>query len=100
MPSSKRALSEQEFNKSRKTNRIFFASSQVTGTSLSWGGGVDIPPDGATNIAVRMYITAFGKRVTVYRMGYSTAMGVLMFLAVAIIVMVISVVMKREKLEY
>lgn len=66
----------------------------------AWGGGVDIPPDGATNIAVRMYITAFGKRVTVYRMGYSTAMGVLMFLAVAIIVMVISVVMKREKLEY
>ena len=24
----------------------------------AWGGGVDIPPDGATNIAVRMYITA------------------------------------------
>ena len=66
----------------------------------AWGGGVDIHPDGATNIAVRMYITAFGKRVTIYRMGYSTAMGVLMFLAVAIIVVVISAVMKREKLEY
>lgn len=66
----------------------------------AWGGGVDIPPDGATNIAVRMYITAFGKRVTVYRMGYSTAMGVLMFLAVALIVGVISVATKREKLEY
>ena len=66
----------------------------------AWGGGVDIPPDGATNIAVRMYITAFGKRVTIYRMGYSTAMGVLMFLAVAIIVVVISTVMKRDKVEY
>ncbi len=66
----------------------------------AWGGGVDIPPDGATNIAVRMYITAFGKRVTIYRMGYSTAMGVLMFLAVVIIVTVIGTVMKREKVEY
>lgn len=66
----------------------------------AWGGGVDVPSEGATNIAVRMYITAFGKRVTIYRMGYSTAMGVLMFLAVAIIVGIISLVMKREKLEY
>ena len=61
---------------------------------------MDIPPDGATNVAVRMYITAFGKRVTIYRMGYSTAMGVLMFLAVAIIVFTISKVMKRERVEY
>lgn len=69
--------------------------------ALCMGWAVSIfPRDGATNIAVRMYITAFGKRVTIYRMGYSTAMGVLMFLAVAIIVVVISVVMKREKLEY
>lgn len=66
----------------------------------AWGGGVDIPPDGATNIAVRMYITAFGKRVTIYRMGYATAMGVLMFLAVAVIVVLISLLMKRDKLEY
>ena len=33
-------------------------------------------------------------------MGYSTAMGVLMFLAVAIIVFTISKVMKRERVEY
>lgn len=66
----------------------------------AWGGGVDIPPDGATNIAVRMFITAFGKRVTIYRMGYATAMGVIMFIAVAVLVIVISVLMKRDKLEY
>ena len=66
----------------------------------AWGGGVDIPPDGATNVAVRMYITAFGKRVTIYRMGYSTAMGVLMFIAVALTVFTISKVMKRERVEY
>lgn len=62
----------------------------------AWGGGVDIPPNGATNIAVKMYITAFGKRVTIYRMGYSTAMGVVMFIAVAIVVGLISLVMKRK----
>ncbi|MEG0804568.1 MAG: sugar ABC transporter permease, partial [Pygmaiobacter sp.] len=66
----------------------------------AWGGGVDIPSDGATNMAVQMYITAFGKRVTIYRMGYATAMGVLMFLAVAVLVVTISVFMKRDKLEY
>lgn len=66
----------------------------------AWGGGVDIPPSGATNIAVKMYITAFGKRVTIYRMGYSTAMGVLMFLSVALVVGLISMIMKRDKIEY
>lgn len=67
---------------------------------FAWGGGVDIPPDGATNLAVRMYITAFGKRVTIYRMGYATAMGILMFVAVGILVFAISAVTKRDKLEY
>lgn len=66
----------------------------------AWGGGVDIPPAGATNIAVKMYITAFGKRVTIYRMGYSTAMGVLMFVSVALIVGLIAMIMKRDKIEY
>lgn len=67
---------------------------------FAWGGGIDIPQPGATNLAVRMYVTAFGKRVTIYRMGYSTAMGVLMFLLVAVIVLLISRLMKRDKLEY
>ncbi len=67
---------------------------------FAWGGGVDIPPAGATNLAVRMFITAFGKRVTIYRMGYATAMGVMMFVAVGLLVLIIGVLMKREKLEY
>jgi len=66
----------------------------------AWGGGVDIPPADATNIAVRMYVTAFGKRVTIYRMGYSTAMGVLMFVGVALVVGLIAMIMKRDKIEY
>lgn len=67
---------------------------------FAWGGGIDIPQPGATNLAVRMFVTAFGKRVTIYRMGYSTAMGVLMFLLVAVIVLLISRLTKRDKLEY
>lgn len=65
-----------------------------------WGGGVDIPPDGATNIAVAVYVSAFGKRVTTYRMGYSTAMGVIMFVMVLVFVLVISRLTKKEVIEY
>jgi ABC-type sugar transport system permease subunit len=67
---------------------------------FAWGGGVDIPPTGATNLAVRMYITAFGRRVTIYRMGYATAMGVIMFLLVAVTVLLVSRLSKSDSLEY
>ena len=67
---------------------------------FAWGGGVDIPPAGATNLAVRMYITAFGRRVTIYRMGYATAMGVIMFLIVAVSVLLVSRLLKSDSLEY
>ena len=70
------------------------------GLLYAWGGGVDIPPEGATNIAVRMYVTAFGKRLTIFRMGYSTAMGVLMFVGIAITVVLVGKLMKRGDYEY
>ena len=63
----------------------------------AWGGGIDIPPEGATNMAVKMYITAFGKRVTIYRMGYSTAMGVMMFLTILLLTGVVNILKKRSK---
>lgn len=66
----------------------------------AWGGGIDLPPDGMQNLAVHMYINAFGKRVAIFRMGYSTAMGVLMFLFVAVLVGAISLLTKRETIEY
>jgi ABC-type sugar transport system permease subunit len=67
----------------------------------SWGGGIDIPPPGATNMAVKMYVTAFGKRVTVFRMGYSTTMGIAMFLLVAVFVGIIALAFRRrDRLEY
>jgi len=65
-----------------------------------WGGGVDIPPDAATNIAVAVFVSAFGKRVTSYRMGYATAMGVIMFIMVFVSVFVISKITKKEIIEY
>lgn len=67
---------------------------------FAWGGGVDIPPAGATNMAVKMYITAFGRRVTVYRMGYATAMGVIMFLIVGISVLLINRIFRSDTYEY
>jgi len=67
----------------------------------AWGGGIDIPPDGAQNLAVRMYLTAFGKRTTFFRMGYATAIGVLMFVVIGVIVFLIYWLnRKNETIEY
>lgn len=66
----------------------------------AWGGGVDIPPPGAQNLATYMYMTAFGRRVTIYRMGYSTAMGVVMFLLVVVFVVLISRLSKKDLIQY
>ncbi|WP_339365582.1 carbohydrate ABC transporter permease, partial [Vallitalea maricola] len=66
----------------------------------AWGGGVDVPPPGAQNLATYMYITAFGRRVTIYRMGYSTAMGVIMFLLIVLFVVIISLMSKKDTIEY
>ena len=68
---------------------------------FAWGGGIDIPPEGAQNLAVRMYITAFGKRTTMFRMGYATAIGILMFVVVAVIVFLVYWLnRKHETVEY
>lgn len=67
---------------------------------FAWGGGLDIPQDGYLNLATNMYINAFGKRIGIYRMGYSTAMGIVMFLAVVVTVLLISRIGKRDTIEY
>ncbi len=66
----------------------------------SWGGGQAMPPEGAQNLAVYMYVMAFGTREPVYRMGYSTAMGVVMLMMVILIVLIVRSLMKRESVEY
>lgn len=84
------------------TSIIFWCITAVKEFSLlyAWGGGVDIPQPGAQNLATYMYMTAFGRRVTMYRMGYSTAMGVVMFLIVVFFYLLISRLTKREEIQY
>lgn len=84
------------------TSLVLWGINAVKEFSLlyAWGGGVDIPPPGTQNLATYMYITAFGRRVTIYRMGYSTAMGVLMFLMIIILFKLITRVTKKEAIEY
>jgi ABC-type sugar transport system permease subunit len=53
------------------------------------------------NIAVYMYITAFGdKGGASFRMGYATTMGIFMFLLIAVLYLLVTAVAKREKVEY
>ena len=51
-------------------------------------------------VAVYLYILGFGQRQPIYRLGYATAIGVMLLLVVIIIVGVLRVVMRREQLEY
>lgn len=70
------------------------------GLLYAWGGS-GAPPDAAiTNMAVKMYVTAFGRRVTVFRMGYATAMGVVMFLFVVVLIPLAFAIFNRERYEY
>jgi len=84
------------------TSLILWGITAIKEFSLLYacGGGIDLPPDGAQNLAVFMYVTAFGKRVSIFRMGYSTSMGIVMFLMVVVLVAVISLVTRRESVEY
>jgi ABC-type sugar transport system permease subunit len=51
-------------------------------------------------VAVYMYILGFGQRQPIYRLGYATAIGVMLLLAVILIVVVLRRVMRREQLQY
>ncbi len=84
------------------TTIIYWCIMAVKEFSLlyAWGGGVDVPQEGARNLATYMYMTAFGRRVTIYRMGYSTAMGVVMLLLVVLIYLIITRVTKKESVQY
>ncbi len=84
------------------TTIIFWCITAIKEFSLlyAWGGGIDVPQHGAQNLATYMYMTAFGRRVTMYRMGYSTAMGVLMFILVILFYIIIKSLTKREDIQY
>jgi ABC-type sugar transport system permease subunit len=84
------------------TTIIYWCITAVKEFSLlyAWGGGVDVPQEGARNLATYMYMTAFGRRVTIYRMGYSTAMGVVMLLIVVLIYLLINRLARRDSIQY
>ena len=66
----------------------------------AWCGAGGNPTPDQTNMAVKMYITAFGGRNPVFRMGYGTAIGVCMFAVVAIAIILINSILKTKALEY
>ena len=51
-------------------------------------------------VAVYMYILGFGQRQPIYRLGYATAIGVMLLLVVILIVILLRRVMRREQLQY
>jgi ABC-type sugar transport system permease subunit len=51
-------------------------------------------------VGVYIYVMGFGQRQPIYRLGYATAMGVLLLLAVILIVLVLRRLMRREVIEY
>jgi len=53
------------------------------------------------NLAVYMFVTAFGDKVGgTYRMGYATTMGIFMFLLIAVLYLLVTAIGRREKVEY
>ena len=50
--------------------------------------------------AVYLYVMGFGQRTPIYRMGYASAIGVLMLLSVIVIVVVLRRLMRRDVVQY
>lgn len=59
-----------------------------------------VPPREIWTVGIYLYIMGFGKRDPVYRLGYATAIGVLMLLAVVVFVVVARRLLRREAIEY
>ena len=51
-------------------------------------------------VAVYLYIQGFGQRQPIYRLGYATAIGVMLLLVVIVIVLILRRAMRREVVEY
>jgi ABC-type sugar transport system permease subunit len=51
-------------------------------------------------IAVYLYVMGFGQRTPIYRLGYATAMGVVLVVIVVLVVVALRRVMRRDVIEY
>jgi len=58
------------------------------------------PPETIYTVAMYLYIEGFGKRDPIYRLGYATAIGVVLLLAVILIVFLLRRLMRREVIQY
>ena len=61
--------------------------------------GQSVPPELYT-VGIYLYIMGFGKRAPIYRLGYATAIGVMLLLAVILIVVVLRRILRRDVIEY
>jgi ABC-type sugar transport system permease subunit len=57
-------------------------------------------PSQLYTVGIYLYIMGFGKRVPIYRLGYATAIGVMLLLSVIVIVLVIRRLLRREVIQY
>jgi ABC-type sugar transport system permease subunit len=58
------------------------------------------PPNNIWTIGINLYVMGFGKREPIYRLGYATAMGVVLLFIVIIVVLVLRRLMRREIYQY
>ena len=58
------------------------------------------PPTSIYTVGMYLYIMGFGKRVPIYRLGYATAIGVVLLLCVVLIVFLLRRLMRREVVQY
>jgi ABC-type sugar transport system permease subunit len=62
-------------------------------------GGLNMPQSLYT-VGIYLYVMGFGKRDPIYRLGYATAIGVLLLISVVIIVALIRRLTRRETISY
>ena len=58
------------------------------------------PPTTIYTVAMYLYIEGFGKRDPIYRLGYATAIGVVLLLCVVVIVLLLRRLMRREVVQF
>ena len=58
------------------------------------------PPNAIYTVGMYLFVMGFGKRNPIYRLGYATAIGVLLLLAVILVIAVLRRLMRREVYEY
>lgn len=58
------------------------------------------PNPSSYTVAVYLYILGFGQRQPIYRLGYATAVGVMLLLVVILVVLVLRRLTRREVIQY